>query len=209
MGISTDTAVYRLRRFYRNEDKPKKYSGTYEIVDDNTEQVMAACDLIGKAVFATLSISDHENNKWQMKPNRKLMPSRWIVTDSRDDVIVQFDQKILGKLVNPLYKTLLAMLDRNGREILRLVDPRTSIPDRILGVSPGEWTVIRGDKPVAKLDRLPRKEEPSKGFFGKLRKLLASSDRGIISAGKEHALPAPVALGMLLLFEELTDTSAG
>lgn len=44
---------------------------------------------------------------------------------------------------------------------------------------------------------------------GKFRQWLTGSDRGILSAGAEHVLPAPVALGMLLIFKELTDTSGG
>jgi hypothetical protein len=33
------------------------------------------------------------------------------------------------------------------------------------------------------------------------------SDRAVISAGRRHVLPAPAVLGMLLLFDALTDTS--
>jgi hypothetical protein len=201
-------AVYRVRRSYRKDDIPKKYAGTYAIIDEATHQTMANCDLIGKAVFATLRITDHQNGGWQMQPNRKIMPSRWIVTDSSRNVAAQFDQKILGKMVNPLYKIALTVLDQEGKEVFRLVDPRTSIPDRVLGSGPNEWTLMSGDKPAAKLIRLPRQDKPAKGIFGKLKKMLAATDRGIISAGAEHALAAPVALGMILLFEELSDTSA-
>jgi hypothetical protein len=31
----------------------------------------------------------------------------------------------------------------------------------------------------------------------------------MVSAGPDHVLAAPVALGMLMIFDELTDTSAG
>ena len=209
MSISTDQAVYRVRRFYRKGDVPKKYQCTFEMIDDNTQQVMAVCDLIGKAVFATLVIIDHQQKNWQMKPNRKIMPSRWFVTDPSQSIAMQFDQKIMGKMINPLYKIALTLKDTEGKEIYRLVDPRTNIPDRILGVGPNDWAIISGDKPVAKLVRLPKQTEPAKGIFSKLKKMLVSTDRGIVSAGNAHALPAPVALGMLMLFEELTDTSGG
>jgi hypothetical protein len=209
MSIFTDKAVYRVCRFYRKGDVPKKYKCTFEIIDDNSQQIMAACDLIGKAVFAALVIIDHQQKTWQMKPNRKIMPSRWFVTGPNQNIAMQFNQKIMGKVINPLYKTALILEDSEGKEIHRLVDPRTNIPDRILGVGPNDWAIMSGDKPVVKLVRLPKQTEPVKGIFGKLKKMLATSDRGIISAGSAHALPAPVALGMLMLFDELTDTSGG
>ena len=105
MSIPEDRAVYRVRKYYRKEDKTKKYKGTFEVSDNRTQQVMATCDLIGQAVFSTLEIIDYEHRAWQMKPNRKIMPSRWLVTDPGQHIVMQFDQKILGKLTNPLYKS--------------------------------------------------------------------------------------------------------
>jgi len=207
MNIPSNLAVYRVRRFNKKGDKPKKYRCTFEVTDEHTQQVMAVCDLLGQAVFSTLTMIDHANRTWQMKPNRRIMPSRWTVTGPEQKIAMQFDQKILGKLVNPLYKTVLALQDGTGKEVCRLVDTRTSIPDRVLGSGLGDWAIMSGEKPVAKLDWLPRQTEPAKGFFGMLKKKLAISDRGIFSTGGEHVFPAPVALGMLALFNELTDTS--
>ena len=188
---------------------PKNYAGTFEITDDKTQQVMAVCDLVGKAVFAMLVIMAHQEKAWQMKPNRKIMPSRWVVTDPGQHIAMQFDQKMLGKLINPLYKTALTLEDGQGKELFRLVDPRTNIPDRVLSVGPNDWALMDGDQPVAKLVRLSRQTAPAKGILGKLKKFLASSDKGIVSAGSRHVLAAPVALGMLMLFEELTNVSGG
>lgn len=209
MSISTEEAVYRLRRFYRKSDVPNKYTGTFEITDDNTHTVMAVCDLGGKAVFSTLEITDNQNKIWQMKPNRRIMPSHWVITDPEKNVAMQFDQKVQGKMTNPLYRIALALVDSAGKEVYRLVDPRTSVPDRVLGVGPNEWALMSGDKPVAKLVWLARQTKPAKGILGKMKEFLTTSERGIVSAGGSHALPAPVALGMLMLFEELTDTSGG
>lgn len=170
---------------------------------------MASCDLNGRAAFTALDIIDHRQQIWEMKPNRKIMPSRWVITEPGRSIAMQFDQKILGKMVNPLYKTLLVMEDGEGREVYRLVDPRTNIPDRILGLGPDEWAVMGGDRLMAKVVRLPVKTKPVKGFFGKLKNMLKTSDQGIVSAGNNHIWPAPVALGMLMLCRELTDCSGG
>jgi antitoxin (DNA-binding transcriptional repressor) of toxin-antitoxin stability system len=205
--VFKDQAIYRIRRFYKKGHRPKKYRNSFEVIDESTQQVMASCDLIGQAVFATTSFADQDQQVWQMKPNRRIMPSRWIVTDPGGNAAVQFDQKILGKIVNPLYKVVLAILDAEGREIFRLVDPRTNIPDRIMAVNVGEWTIVDGDRPVAKLTSLPREQEAPKGMFKKLKKIFVAYDRAIVSTGGRHFLPAPAALGMLLIFDELTDIS--
>lgn len=209
MAKSTDQAIYRIRGYRRNGDVPKKYQRTYEVSDDNSQRVMAICDLVGKAVFSTLMIDDHQQQTWQMRPNRRIMPSHWIITDPQQQVAMQINQKILGKVLNPLYKTALVLEDGEGKELYRLVDPRTNIPDRVFGAGPGEWALLSDERPVAKLVSLPRPTKPAKGLLGKLRNWLNGSDRGILSAGAEHVLPAPVALAMLLIFDELTDTSGG
>lgn len=211
METFTDQAVYRIRRVHKIGEKPKKYQCTFEVIDEGSQQVMAICDLIGKAVFSTLTIIDGDHQTWKMNPDRRIMPSRWIVTDPRRNIAMQFDQKILGKLMNPVYKAAFSLLDGSGREVYRLVDPRTSIPDRIFGARAGEWALMREDRPVAKLGRLPREtnKPEGKGLFEKIKQALVTSDHAVISAGRDHVLPAPVALGMFMLFKELEDTSSG
>ena len=62
---------------------------------------------------------------------------------------------------------------------------------------------------MANLVSVPKQGEQPNNLLGKLRGFLAGSDRGIISAGADHILAAPVALGLLMIFDELTDTSNG
>ena len=209
MNDTDDRAVYRVRRVHRRGDVPEKYRHTLALTDDRTQQVLAASDLVGRAVFSTLTITDEDQREWQMRPNRKDVPSRWIVTEPEQNIAMQFDQKILGKLVNPPYRVALALLDGEGEEVYRMVNPRTDIPDRILGVGPGESALLAGDERVAKLVRLPKRTELPRGVLGIPRRYLAGSDRGIVSAAADHVLAAPVALGMLMIFDELTDTSGG
>jgi hypothetical protein len=205
-SASVEQAVYRVRKFRRKGDLPKKYRYTLEMADDRTQQIMAACDLIGHAAFSTLAITDHENQIWQMKPNRKIMPSRWIVTDPREQMAMQFDQRILGKLVNPITKNVFVMLDAREREVYRILDLRTSIPDRMFGVGSCDYAIMAGEEFVAKMLWLPRQTEQPKGLLGKIKGFLASSDRGIVSVGDQHALKAPIALGMVMIFSEVVET---
>jgi hypothetical protein len=53
-------------QFYQKGEKPKKYRGTFEVIDEHTQQVMATCNLIGQAVFATFSIDGHNQQAWRM-----------------------------------------------------------------------------------------------------------------------------------------------
>lgn len=208
MNGQGEQPTFRLRKTYRKGDTPKKYQGTFEMVDDGTQEVQASCDLIGKAVFAHLDIIDAAGRTWKMRPNRKLMPSRWIVTDPAQGVVLQIDQKILGKMINPLYKVAFTVLDAAEKELFRVVDPRSSVPDRIFGLGPSEWAVFRDERLMGKVVQLPNTREKATGLLGKLRDMFTGWDRGLVSMGPEHFLLAPEALAVMLIFEELTDTSA-
>ena len=168
MNTPVDEAVYRVLRTYRKEGKPKGYQYTLEVIDDHTQKVVASCDIKGRPVFSVLEIMDDRHQEWVMTPNRKIMPSRWIVRDPKQRVAMQFDQRILGKLANPLSKVGLGLLDGNGEEIYRLIDPRAGHLDPLF-LNPDEWVVTDGSKPVAKIVQLPRQKQQSQGFVGVLR----------------------------------------
>ena len=206
---NAEQRIYRARTSYRKECATKGYRHSLEMLDEATQQLMATCDLIGRASFAELLLLDEHQQPWRMRPNRKVMPSRWIVTDPQQRIAVQFEQNILGKLSNPLHKVVFNLLDGEGRLIYRLLDPRSAIADRLFGVGPDDWAISDGERLVAKLIRLPRPKPESRGLLAALRSLLTPTDPAIASIGPQHLLPAPVALAMLLLFQELTDASAG
>jgi len=215
MTIPADQAVFRARRLRREGDVPENYLFTMELADDRSGQVTASCDLTGKASFTTVSIVDPEGRAWRMEPNRRIMPTRWAVSDPARQVAMQFDREIARHLANPLHKVILFLRDAEGKEAYRLVDPRTFLPDRILGVGPDDWMLVREEKPVAMAARLPKPVDRAggamDGIIGRLKHWIASSDRdwGIVSAGSGHALSAPVALGLLLILIEMTETASG
>lgn len=209
MNPTSETASYRIRSFLRKGDTPKKYRRTYEVIDEATQARMAVCDLVGQAVFSTLVIADHERRIWTLKPNRKIMPSRWSLSGPDGDTPFWFDQKIMGKFLNPVGKTMLSIQDAAGTEVFRLSDARNSLANRMLDLTKEDWVILRGETPVAKLGYLDRPTQPAKGVFGWLRNKMKPADQAVISAGPAHVLPAPAALAMLLLFYELNDTSGG
>jgi hypothetical protein len=137
------------------------------------------------------------------------MPSRWVITDPGRQTVVQLDAKIAGKLLNPLYRTSLAVLDAQGNERFRLLDPRAGTAERLLGVGPDDWAFVQGDAVAARLVMLPRQGEPPSGLLGRIAHVFAGRDRGLVSAGPEHILPAPAVLAIAAIHDELTNVSGG
>lgn len=205
----TDKAAFRIRRHYTPANKPKKYQATYELFDEQLQRIVVKCDLTGRAVFNTLTIIDENNTVWQMKPNRKFMPSRWLLKDGDGKIAWQFDQKIVGKLLNPAYKTVLVVLDDNENELLLLVNLHNKKAAVILGFETGKYALIKKDIPLAEFKSLPRQEQPEgKGIIGAVKRFFTATDKAIVSMTDKHPLPPPAALAIYLLFDELTDTSA-
>lgn len=202
-------AICRMVKSVRKPDAPKDYRGSYALVDERTAQTMASCDLMGQATFSPVSLIDHDQRIWTMRPNRRIMPARWIVTDPDQSIAVQFDQNISRKILNPIYRNILTLYDGKGKETCRIADPRTSTPDRILGVGPEGWLVLHGDEAMAEVVRLPGSEGGATGLLARLRQFFTSRDIGIISQGSSHFLPAAPALAMLLLISELTGSRSG
>lgn len=201
-------AAYRIHKLFLREGKPKGYRYSLDLLDEPSQLVLASCDVTGPPANSTLVITDEQGRSWTMAPNRKLMPTRWSVTDPAERIAMQFDLKLMGKLVNPVQRVALALLDGEGKEVHRVIDPRTSIPDRLLGTGPNDWILTEGDRPVARLARLPRRPRQP-GIIGFLKGLLIPSDPGIVSLGPSHALSPPVALGMMIVFNEVTNVSGG
>lgn len=207
MSASPEHALYRLRRTRREGLPVKHYRGTWELSDEGTKQVLATCELMGVVTFRSHDIVDGGGQVWRLAANRAIMPSRWLLTDPAQRLVLQFNQQILRKLVNPWRRTGLVLLDASEQERFRLVDLRTGVLDRIFGPGIDDWVVMERDKPAARLVRLPTEQEAPKSMLGRLGKLLAQSDQGIASVGPTHALSAPAALALLMLVHELTNPS--
>lgn len=209
MSASTEHALYRLRRSRRTGVPFKRYRGTLELSDESTSQVLASCDLIGVATFGIHDIIDHDRGVWQLAANRSIMPSRWLLTDPKHTLVLQFDQQTVRKLVNPFRRTSLVILDDAAEELFRLVDLRTGVLDHVLGASLDGWVLMQKDSPVAKLVWFSKTGNKRLGLLDRLNRLLARSDQGLASAGTAHVLGAPAALALLMLVSELIDPSVG
>jgi hypothetical protein len=204
-----DQAVLRLRRFSRPGHRAKGYRHSLEGSDEASGEVLAGCDLAGRATLAPFEVTAGGEGTWRVSPSRRVMPTRWVVSDPGGRTRAHLDQKLLGKLVNPLYRVALAVLDERGEESFRIVDPRKSAADRTFGLGPREWAILAGVDLVAGVVRLPGRAPARRGLLGRLAAVLESSDAGIVTLGSEHVLAAPGAIARLLLLEELTDAPVG
>lgn len=198
-------ATYRIRRCRPQGSMPKGYSHSVELLDEKSGTLLATSDIVGRAVFAHLTIQAADGHTWHLSPNRKVLPTRWTLTDAGGAVAMHFDQQVLGKLVNPLYRTLLALLDADGHEVARVIDPRTNVPDRIFGLGPNEWALVHGEELLARLRYLPPTGPGKPGWLGRIHRFLTTTDRGIVSQGTEHTLEPQVALALQILFDPLTE----
>jgi hypothetical protein len=135
------------------------------------------------------------------------MPTRWDLAVEAH-LIFRFDAKVAGKMFNPLYRTSIAAYDCNGVELFAVVDPRDSVPDRILGTGPGDWVLLKGDRTIGRIRSLPRRQpEQSGGILARIRSIMAGSDAGLTSDGDAPVMPAPAALVLVAIHQELTDAA--
>lgn len=149
------TSMYRIRRFRDSERSQRGYRGTFEVYDEATGSQLARCDMTGRAAQSVLEIRASDGVEWTSTPDRRVLPTRWDLTVEAV-LLFRFDAKMAGKMFNPLYRTSIAACDCNGVELFAVVDPRDSVPDRILGTGPGDWVLLKGNRTIARIVNLPR-----------------------------------------------------
>ncbi|MGH8195667.1 MAG: hypothetical protein ACREQ8_14895 [Woeseiaceae bacterium] len=204
----TDKAAFRIRSYNDSTKKSKGYVRSYELLDEQSQRTQVRCDLFGNAALKSQEILAGDGKCWTLEPNRKFMPGQWTLMDTSGRRGWQFHHKMWGKFVNPLQKALIAVLDPDGRESLRLVDLHTAKLPVLLGLEWGKYALVKDDEPVATFTRLPRGDSPGGGGIkGAVRRFLTSSDEALVSADSAHPLPAHAALALYLLYRNFTDVS--
>jgi hypothetical protein len=206
-SIPENTSVLRLV-CEKNKDLliDKKYKASYKVVDEVNNKTMAECDLFGNIAFVNLDIRDERNNVWQMRPNRKIMPSRWLLFDSNDQCAFEIRRLNLFRFFNPMEKTYFKIIDNNSNRQFKFEDRESTIVDRIFNSSPFQWFITEKGDVVATIQRLARKEEkaPKKGFLNKLKRFFRSSDWVLFTPGTIPVIHSSVYLALMLLKKEHT-----
>lgn len=201
-------ATLRFREFKSKQHSGKGYRHSVEVVDESGSGT-CVCHLTGNACLSALTFFVGDQRAFELRPDRPIMPGRWTLTDREGRVVAAIGRPSLrAALVNPLGRTVLSVFDDNGAGIAQLIDPRTSTADRVMGVGPDEWHLVRERDVLGRLVRLPTRKAPAATLLGRMLDAFTPSDRGLVSVGAAHALSAPVALAMVLLLDDVTSNTS-
>src|SRR5690606_33436043 len=121
---------------------------------------LAHCDVCGQLLHASQAIETASGQRWSLRPNRRVMPSHWTLSDPDDRAVLVLDQRIFGKLVSPLTRVGMSIKNPQGRVAFRVVEPDASLPERLLGPDPDAWAVEGDDGPVALIATLGKTGAP-------------------------------------------------
>lgn len=180
---------------------------TLELVDEVEGTTVAHCSVHGTPIHRPQTIQVAGSGEWTVRPNRRIMPSHWILGNPHGRETMLLDQRIFGKLAGPLTRVGMTIKDPQGAMLYRVVEPDASLGDRLLGPAPDAWTIENDDGPVALIATLPKPDVPAKGWRGKLQRFIRGSDMGLVSLGDAHRFGVAEALAILLIFRELRDIS--
>lgn len=202
--MSENQLVYRISR-YRNAEHD--HNITFDVSDEPTQTLLARCHLNGRAAQSTLEIETTDGNRWTSTPNRRVMPTEWELAEN-GRLAYRLNAKVAGKLLNPMYRTSLSVRTADDRELFVVADPRSNLPDRVLGTGPADWELRSGDRALGKMIVLPRGNVQGSGIVAKVRRFFAGYDYGLASFGSEPVLPPAAALALVAIHLELTDASS-
>lgn len=162
----TDKAAFRIRSHSEPSNKSKGYVRSYELVDEQSQRTQVRCDLVGNAALKHQAIVADDGECWTLEPNRKVMPSQWALVGTGGRYDWQFRHKMWGKIVNPLKKTLIAVLDAESRKSLSLVDLHTAKLPVVLGLEWGKYALVNRHAPLVSAEgraRCPSEPRPWPG----------------------------------------------
>jgi hypothetical protein len=162
-----------MQREREYEGKQKGYRHTYYVVHANDRGTLFRCDVVGHIASHEVVFSTPSNEHvFSMRPNRKVMPTAWPVTNSNGQPLGRIAQKILGKGV-------WAATDSADREVFRIVDAEQAV-DRVgrtvFGGVSSAYRLVRGDLLLATTTMEPREAVTKRGIRGFLKAFVTPSD---------------------------------
>jgi len=158
---------------------PKGYSGTYQILEDETPLYIGhvARYLMKPSEFT--GVEEGSGHPFRLRPSRRVMPMIWVVADMDSG-------KEIGRLKRKVFgKTAWRIFDGNAHEIGRILGIYRPMGfvfrffDAIFGSQPDSYQVVSNGSLIAKVQREERpksEEKPKRGFAGLVRKFLVDKD---------------------------------
>lgn len=203
----THPTLRAARLSTRPDQPPKGYRHTVVLTDDTSGERLAHCDVRGQLLHTAQLIETEPGECWDLRPNRRIMPSHWTLSDSGGRVVLVLDQRIFGKLASPLTRVGMSLRDPHGKVLYRVVEPKASLPERLLGPDPDAWTIEDDHVPVALIATLPKAKQAPTGWRGKLQRFIQGTDMGLVSLCDAHRFGVAASLAILMIFRELRDIS--
>lgn len=198
--------MFRAGKLRSRPDRaPQGYRHTVALTDDATGEQLAHCEVCGQLLHASQTIGMKSGQPWRLWPNRRIMPSHWTVSDPDERPVLVLDQRIFGKLSSPLTRVGMSIKNPQGAVLYRVIEPKASLPERLLGADPNAWTIENEDGPVALIASLPKTDQAAKGWRGKLQRFIQGTDMGLVSLGQAHRFGIAESLAILMIFRELRD----
>lgn len=186
----------------------KGYRRTWEVRDVDTDECLAHCHQCGMVEATRMEITRPDGEALELRPNRKLMPSKWLLgPPGAGNPDWELQRASVAKLMNPLGRSILTVRNMaTGRELV-LTNLTDSKLDLILGPSSLDWYLVDGKKPVAGIDRRkdPEKVKEGKGLLSRIGNFFVSSHHVLVSEEDEHVISGPAFLSMMLLHATLTN----
>lgn len=185
----------------------KGYRRTYSVEDAAGQHRLAHCHLFDY-VEKGATLTDVENNRYSLRPNRKLMPTRWNLLDSEEYLLFAI-QRINS--INPLGRTLFELEDRIAQRCYRLTNLTRQPLDLVLGPLSTDWYLLEGDRPVAAIEKRKgdRPVEGRRGLLAKLKRWLQNAEWVLVEADGESCLSPPAYLALILLFDAHLERQQG
>ena len=171
--LKSDFQALRMRGDFEHKGKPKGYKHTYRFGPDDSETILFQCDVVGHVASRETRFVDPDGRPlFAMRPNRKILPTRWPLKASDGGDIGSLDQNMLGR-------GAWAAFDARGKEVFCIIDPAPQgeqLATRMLGGATTAYAFVTGDRPIATTQKEPREPIEPGGLRGFLKTMIAKRD---------------------------------
>jgi len=129
VSVSDHTCKLRLLESKKPELAGKDYRRSYAARDESSGQILAQCDVYRNSVFSGLRITDQQGQLWEMRPNRKIIPTRWYFEAPGGNRVFEIRLPNILCMLNPLARTFLHLKDMPAQRSYKFIDLEGGIVD--------------------------------------------------------------------------------
>ena len=204
------TVEMSLSGIYRKEASSKKgYKRSYVVRDVQSKSQLAYCDLCSYVESSPVPIVDADGREFILTPNRKIMPSKWILTDCDSVPVYEIERASAAKILNPLGRKLLTVRCLSEKKEYELHHLAKNKLDLMSAPSTFDWYLLEGEVAVAGLEcrKGESNAESGKGFLSKLKSFLQPSSWILVTHSDSHLISASAFIAMMMLYHAITRPS--